>query len=262
MIARQGERWPAPSRGGKALVGIAVAEYLPPMARARLITERDVRRAAKSGTRELDATGAVITPSARDVASRAGVTLVGGGRAGSSAASREAGRDGGAAPSSSAPLVAPSPTNARTIAVGADHGGVALRDAIATRLREMGHAVTDHGTTGTAAVDYPDYAIAVARAVATGSAQIGIMVDGAGIGSCMAANKVPGVRAAMCYDVTTAQNAREHNNANVLTLGGGLIGPRLAVAIVETFLATSFAGGRHAGRVAKIDALDAPRISR
>jgi ribose 5-phosphate isomerase B len=75
----------------------------------------------------------------------------------------------------------------------------------------------------------------------------------------MAANKIRGVRAALCYDVTTAQNAREHNNANVLTLGGGLIGPRLALAIVETFLATSFGGGRHAGRVAKIDALDAPR---
>jgi ribose 5-phosphate isomerase B len=111
-------------------------------------------------------------------------------------------------------------------------------------------------------VDYPDYAIAVARAVASGSAHVGIMVDGAGIGSCMAANKVPGVRAAMCYDVTTAQNAREHNNANVLTLGGGLIGPRLALAIVETFLATEFGGGRHAARVAKIDALDATRAQR
>jgi ribose 5-phosphate isomerase B len=85
------------------------------------------------------------------------------------------------------------------------------------------------------------------------------MVDGAGIGSCMTANKVPGVRAAMCYDVTTAQNAREHNNANVLTLGGGLIGTRLGLAIVDAFLATDFAGGRHAARVAKIDALDAPR---
>ena len=85
------------------------------------------------------------------------------------------------------------------------------------------------------------------------------LVDGAGIGSCMAANKVPGVRAAMCYDVTTAQNAREHNNANVLTLGGGLIGTRLAIAVVQTFLDTSFGGGRHAPRVAKIDALDAPR---
>jgi ribose 5-phosphate isomerase B len=82
------------------------------------------------------------------------------------------------------------------------------------------------------------------------------MVDGAGIGSCMVANKVPGVRAAMCYDVTTATNAREHNNANVLALGGGLTGPRLALAIVDTFLTTPFGGGRHQRRVDKIDALD------
>lgn len=145
------------------------------------------------------------------------------------------------------------------VALGADHGGVALKEAIGARLRELGHTVTDVGTTGTSAVDYPDFAVAVARAVAGGHAALGIMVDGAGIGSCMAANKVRGVRAAMCYDVTTAQNAREHNSANVLTLGGGLVGHRLALAIVETFLATPFAGGRHQARVSKIDALDASR---
>ena len=105
-------------------------------------------------------------------------------------------------------------------------------------------------------MDYPDFALAVAREVASKKASLGIVVDGAGIGSCMVANKVAGVRAAMCYDVTTATNAREHNSANVLTLGGGLLGMRLALAIVDTFLATPFAGGRHAGRVEKIDALD------
>jgi ribose 5-phosphate isomerase B len=88
---------------------------------------------------------------------------------------------------------------------------------------------------------------------------VGIMIDGAGIGSCMAANKVPGVRAAMCHDVTTANNAREHNNANLLTLGGSLLGTRLALEIVDTFLRTPFAGGRHEARVGKIDALDAAR---
>jgi len=236
------------------------------MARARLITERDVRRAAKGGTRELDATGAVITPSARDVAARAGVTLKGSQPVTPSRETlRAAGSQGRAASSDGStptPATTSSPVATHRIAVGADHGGVALRDAIAARLRELGHDVTDHGTTGASAVDYPDYAIAVARAVASGAAQVGIMVDGAGIGSCMAANKVPGVRAAMCYDVTTAQNAREHNNANVLTLGGGLIGPRLALAIVEAFLSTSFGGGRHAARVAKIDALDGPRAQR
>ena len=226
------------------------------MSRVRVVTERDVRRAAKEGKREIDIGGAVVTPSARDVAARAGVTLKGA-KAGS-ASTVKSPPPASAPAQTTAPTPAPS-SSTRQIAVGADHGGVALRDAIAARLKELGHTVTDHGTTGAAAVDYPDYAVAVARAVASGAATVGIMVDGAGIGSCMAANKVPGVRAAMCYDVTTAQNAREHNNANVLTLGGGLIGTRLAIAIVETFLATGFGGGRHAGRVAKIDALDAPR---
>lgn len=226
------------------------------MPRVRVITERDVRRAAKDGTREIDVGGAVVTPSARDVAARAGVALKGG----KPTASRRPQMASATQAPTSAPKAQPAPK--REIAIGADHGGVGLRDAIAARLRELGHAVTDHGTSGTAAVDYPDYAVAVARAVASGAAQLGIMVDGAGIGSCMAANKVAGVRAAMCYDVTTAQNAREHNNANVLTLGGGLIGPRLALAIVETFLSTSFGGARHAARVAKIDALDASRAQR
>lgn len=226
-----------------------VAGYFPRMARVRVITERDVRRAAKAGTRELDVGGAVVTPSARDAAARLAVSLKD-----AKPAKPNAPAVAAAPPKSAAPA-----RTRRTIAVGADHGGIGLRDAIAARLGELGHSVTDHGTSGAAAVDYPDYAIAVARAVASGAAQLGIMVDGAGIGSCMAANKVPGVRAAMCYDVTTAQNAREHNNANVLTLGGGLIGTRLGLAIVEAFLATDFGGGRHAARVAKIDALDAPR---
>ena len=222
------------------------------MPRVRVITERDVRRAAKAGTRELDVGGAVVTPSARDAAARLAVSLKD---------AKHAQSKGPAAPPVTPKADAPVPKG-RSIAVGADHGGVGLRDAIAARLRELGHSVTDHGTSGNAAVDYPDYAIAVARAVASGAAQLGVMVDGAGIGSCMAANKVPGVRAAMCYDVTTAQNAREHNNANLLTLGGGLIGTRLGLAIVEAFLATEFGGGRHAARVAKIDALDAPRAQR
>jgi len=234
------------------------------MSRVRDITERDVRRAAKEGTRELDVSSAVVTPSARDAAARAGVILKNSKPAAANGSASRRVRGAAAAPLATPVASAESPpvSSTRTVAIGADHGGVTLKDGIAARLRELGHTVTDLGTTGTAAVDYPDYAIAVARAVAGGSAQIGIMVDGAGIGSCMAANKIAGARAAMCYDVTTAQNAREHNNANVLTLGGGLIGPRLALAIVEAFLSTTFGGGRHAPRVAKIDALDAPRAQR
>ena len=134
-----------------------------------------------------------------------------------------------------------------------------LWDAVLAFLREKGHSVTDVGTFGPDAVDYPDFAIAVARTVAEGRAAFGIMIDGAGIGSCMAANKVSGVRAAMCHDLTTAASAREHNNANVLTLGGALLGPRLALDIVAAFQQTPYAGGRHERRIQKIDALDAGR---
>jgi len=140
----------------------------------------------------------------------------------------------------------------RTVAVGADHGGYELKELLRGYLGELGYEVVDCGTEGTQSVDYPDFALAVAQLVAQGRAWRGIIVDGAGIGSCMAANKVPGVRAAMCYDQATAFNSREHNNANVLTLGAGLIGPNLARQIVETWLETPFGGGRHARRVDKI----------
>ena len=141
------------------------------------------------------------------------------------------------------------------VAIGSDHAGFVLKGELCTLLDELRIEYRDFGTYSSEAVDYPDFAIRVAHAVAEGRADLGIMIDGAGIGSCMAANKVPGVRAAMCYDVTTAGNAREHNNANLLTLGGTLIGARLAAEIVRTFLDTPFAGGRHAMRVDKIDAL-------
>ncbi len=143
-----------------------------------------------------------------------------------------------------------------TIAVGADHGGYALKERIGFRLKEAGHTVIDCGTDSTASVDYPDFAHAVARAVAAGEATYGIIVDGAGIGSAMVANKVPGVRAASCYDLSSARNSREHNHANVLTLGAGLIGTSLALQIVETWLATPWAEGRHANRVAKITSIE------
>lgn len=143
----------------------------------------------------------------------------------------------------------------RRIAIGADHGGYELKEALKTLLAAE-YEVVDCGTHSKEPVDYPDIAAAVAHLVATGDAWRGIIIDGAGIGSCMAANKVRGVRAAMCYDQATAVNSREHNNANVLTLGAGLIGPNLAQQIVRVWLATEFAGGRHAARVAKIDTLD------
>ncbi|HWI61400.1 MAG TPA: ribose 5-phosphate isomerase B [Symbiobacteriaceae bacterium] len=142
------------------------------------------------------------------------------------------------------------------VAIASDHGGFALKEALKGYLAELGHQVADLGPGDEQAVDYPDFAVQAAVAVAAGLVERAVMIDGAGIGSCMAANKVPGCRAAMCYDLSTATNAREHNDANLLTLGGGLIGPNLARQIVKTFLETEFAGGRHARRVDKIKALD------
>ncbi len=137
----------------------------------------------------------------------------------------------------------------RVIALGADHGGYPLKERIGFYLREQGHEVNDCGTTSPESVDYPDFAHAVARLVADGTCSEGIIVDGAGVGSAMVANKVPGVRAALCYDVSSAKNSREHNHANVLTLGAGLIGNALALQIVEAWLATEWGPGRHARRV-------------
>jgi ribose 5-phosphate isomerase B len=142
-----------------------------------------------------------------------------------------------------------------TVAFGADHGGYALKETLKQTAVANGYHIIDCGTHSTDAVDYPDFAYAVAQIVANGTAWRGIIIDGAGIGSCMAANKVPNVRAAMCYDQATATNSREHNNANVLTLGAGLIGTNLAQQIMTTWLATDFGGGRHQRRVDKIDAI-------
>ena len=136
------------------------------------------------------------------------------------------------------------------IAIGADHGGYDLKSSLAAHLREAGHKIEDLGTSSNEAVDYPVFARAVADAVSRGNADVGIMIDGAGIGSCMVANKVPDVRAALAYDLSSARNSREHNNANVLTLGAGLIGVGLAKQIVDVWLATDCTEARHLNRVA------------
>lgn len=152
-----------------------------------------------------------------------------------------------------APDPAPSESPATVdIAIGADHGGFALKERIGFKLKQAGFTVHDCGTHTTESVDYPDYAHAVARLVADGTCPAGIVVDGAGIGSAMVANKVPGVRASLCYDISSARNSREHNHANLLTLGAGLIGDALAWQIVETWLATPWGEGRHARRIDKI----------
>ncbi|MCK4657952.1 MAG: deoxyribose-phosphate aldolase [Phycisphaerae bacterium] len=144
-------------------------------------------------------------------------------------------------------------TPIRRIAVGADHGGFDLKETIKAHLQQRGFAVEDCGTCGKESVDYPVFARAVAELVAAGKADRGIIVDGAGIGSAMVANKLPGVRAALCYDVSSARNSREHNDANVLTLGAGLIGTNLALQIVDVWLESECTAERHLRRVAMIE---------
>jgi ribose 5-phosphate isomerase B len=211
-----------------------------PVAARPLLTEAEVRD-LPPGERLSVPPGALVTPLARQVAMDRGVTLV----------------ESGAAPvpsmaESARTAPAPGPAGKKTVAIGADHGGYALKETLKGYLGELGYAVVDCGTHSASSVDYPDFALAVAQLVAQGRAWRGIVVDGAGIGSCMAANKVPGVLAAMCYDQASAANSREHNGANVLTLGAGLIGPNLARQIVKTWLETPFGGGRHGRRVDKI----------
>ena len=144
----------------------------------------------------------------------------------------------------------------RIVAIGADHGGYELKEALKSELKSSGFEISDLGTNSKDAVDYPDFAHAVAEAVSTGKAWRGIMIDGAGIGSCIVANKVPGVRAGMAYDYSSAVNSREHNDTNVLTLGAGLIGVNLAKQIVKTWLTTEFGGGRHTPRLDKIKSVE------
>ncbi len=142
------------------------------------------------------------------------------------------------------------------IAVGADHGGYALKERLIGHLRDQGQTVRDCGTDSPDSVDYPDYALAVAKLVSDGSCRWGVVIDGAGIGSCMTANKVPGVRASLCYDISSARNSREHNHANVLTLGAALIGEGLALQILDAWLGTEWGPGRHAKRVDLINEID------
>jgi ribose 5-phosphate isomerase B len=144
----------------------------------------------------------------------------------------------------------------KVVAIGADHGGFELKEALKSDITALGFEVSDMGTNSKDAVDYPDFAHAVAQSVGSGKAWRGIMIDGAGIGSCVVANKVPGVRAGMAYDISSANNGREHNDTNVLTLGAGLIGVALAKQIVKVWLTTEFGGDRHAKRVDKIMAVE------
>jgi len=140
----------------------------------------------------------------------------------------------------------------KPIAIASDHAGYDLKTILAQELAEMGYEVLDLGTDGPQSVDYPDFGAALAKVVGSGEVEQGVLICGTGIGISMAANRHPGVRAAVCWDETSARLTREHNDANVLALGARLLGVEVAKDCVRTFLSTDFAGGRHAARVAKL----------
>ena len=211
------------------------------MKRFDIITEADARLLTPGSTIEL-ARGGHITPLAQDTLRDLRITVV-----------RADGLDEGAA-AGLAPVA-----DVRAIAVGSDHTGVALRRTLVGHLRGQGLTVREIGPAGTDPVDYPDTAAEVARAVARGEVDAGIAIDGAGLGSAIAANKVAGVRAAMCTTITLARYAREHNGANVLTLGATLLTPDEAIAIVDTFRRTAMTEPRYVRRLAKIRQLDERR---
>jgi ribose 5-phosphate isomerase B len=211
-----------------------------------VVTAEDIRSAAHNTEFEVSC-DALITPLAREEAERRGITF--------RVIAEKAGDNRGSSSGASGSL-ASFEKSARTVAIGADHGGFELKEILKSHLRDWGYRVLDLGTTSTEAVDYPDFAEAVGTAVAQGEAQLGIALDGAGIGSSIAANKVPGVRAALCYDRATARNSREHNDANVLTLGAKLISSEAAREITAVWLSTPFAGGRHQRRVDKIRSIE------
>jgi ribose 5-phosphate isomerase B len=149
--------------------------------------------------------------------------------------------------------------NLKRIAIGSDHAGYESKEQAKREIEALGLSVQDMGTNSDASVDYPDFGEAVGRAVASGEAERGVLICGSGIGISMAANKVPGVRAALCWNEETARLARQHNDANVLCLGARFIAPELAARMIRAFLETDFDGGRHQQRVEKLSRLDATR---
>jgi len=199
-----------------------------------IITTDDIQAAQPGSTLHIPS-GAIITDLARELAEAKQIRL-------QESLNAQAAQAGNGGP---------------VIAIGSDHGpSFPMKEALKPFLEKLDYAIIDCGTYSAEAVDYPDIAYAVAQQVASGGAWRGIIIDGAGIGSSMAANKVPGIRAALCYNQAMAHNSREHNDANVLTLGAGMVGLNLAQKIIQTWLATDFAGGRHERRVDKIKQIE------
>jgi len=209
----------------------------------KLISEQMVLEAAKRGEKVITLMAdTIVTDAARDRARQLGIRL--------GTKSSEPAQPNPALPGS------PDPGAAEVIAIGSDHGGFALKEELKTFLASRGCRVVDVGTSTAEACDYPDFAYAVARLVSLGQASRGIMVDAVGIASAIVANKVRGIRAACCSDEFAARSSREHNDANVLTLGGRVLGSEMAKSIARVWLETSFGGGRHQKRVDKISEIE------
>jgi len=198
-----------------------------------LINESRIMDAVRAGRNTLFyPKGAIVTPLARDAARQHHISL-------------KIGRE-------ESSVTGPLPSSLRIVCIGSDHGGFELKTLIAAALSEKKWTIVDVGTDSAKACDYPDFAYAVARMVSDGRAGIGIMIDGAGIGSSIVCNKVPGIRAACVSSEFTAWSARAHNNANILTLGSRSQGVEINKRIVTTFLETAYEGGRHDLRIAKM----------
>jgi ribose 5-phosphate isomerase B len=216
------------------------------MAKKTLISEQTILEASRKGAKSLTLEpGAIVTGAAADKARALGIALVTATKAASTSP----------IPATGLPPATRQP-DGPTVAIGSDHGGFPLKESLKKVIEGLGYKVVDLGTYSEEPCDYPDFAYAVARMVSLGQAGKGIMIDSVGIASAMVANKVAGVRAACCHDDFTARSSREHNDANVLTLGGKVTGPELAKAIVRAWLETGFGGGRHLKRIEKIEDIE------
>ena len=198
----------------------------------KILDERTLLSRIKRGERILFLKDVRLTPAAQDLVRRHRLTIV---------------------PEEDRYI--PASEKVQRLAVGADHGGYPLKQVLIDRLKRSGFTVLDLGTDGEASVDYPDFALAVAKAVAEGRADRGVMIDSIGVASAMVANKVRGVRAAPCWSVEVARSARSHNDANLITLGGKTLSPDAAWEVLQAFLSEPFSGGRHERRVRKIEAV-------
>lgn len=210
-----------------------------------LITESTVRALLAKGRKKMEVSkGSLITPAALDLAKAQGIELV-------NSLSLPQGD-----PSNQIASTRSRADSGKVVAFGSDHGGYQYKNELRTYVEKLGFETLDLGTMSEDPCDYPDFAYSVARTVSSGKAWRGVMIDGAGIGSCIVANKVPGVKAACCHNEFVARNAREHNDTNVLTLGSRVTGIEVCKAILKVWLEGWFAGGRHKQRTDKIDEVE------